>query len=125
MKLKRSSRLDPLQSIPGVGPSIARDLRELGIRRVEDLKGRNPEHLYARSNSLRGVRQDRCLLYVFRCAVYFATATRPDPARLKWWAWKDARPADQRPNPGAQRPGGSTEQRRKRAPRGKGANRSI
>ena len=80
---------DELQSIPGVGPSIAEDLRELGIRRVADLKGRDPERLYARSNAKRGVVQDRCLLYVFRCAVYFASTKRPKPARLKWWVWKD------------------------------------
>jgi hypothetical protein len=32
---------------------------------------------------------DRCLLYVFRCAVYFAEHTRHDPELLKWWNWKD------------------------------------
>lgn len=78
-----------LRCIPGVGPSIARDLWYLGIRRVADLRGRDPERLYARMNRLRGVRQDRCLLYVFRCAVYFATEPRPRPSLLKWWAWKD------------------------------------
>lgn len=82
---------DDLQTIPGVGPSIAADLRELGIRRVADLRGRDPERLYARSNAIRGVRQDPCLLYVFRCAVYFASTQRPKPALLKWWAWKDRR----------------------------------
>jgi hypothetical protein len=91
MKARRNPP-DPLRSIPGVGPSIAGDLRELGIRRVEDLKGRDPERLYARSNVLRGEVQDRCLLYVFRCAVYFATTRRPDPELLKWWNWKDAAP---------------------------------
>ena len=80
---------DELQRIPGVGPSIARDLRGLGIRRVADLRGRDPEALYRESNARRGVRQDPCLLYVFRCAVYFASTARPDPARLKWWRWKD------------------------------------
>lgn len=89
MRLK--ARSDELQTIPGVGPSIAGDLRALGIRRVADLRDQDPEALYQRSNALRGVQQDRCLLYVFRCAVYFATEARPDPARLKWWAWKDAR----------------------------------
>jgi Pathogenicity locus len=80
---------DELQRIPGVGPSIARDLRGLGIRRVADLKGRDPEALYEQSNERRGMRQDPCLLYVFRCAVYFASTARPDPERLKWWWWKD------------------------------------
>lgn len=80
---------DDLQRIPGVGPSIARDLRGLGIRRVADLKGRDPETLYRRLNEQRGVRQDPCVLYTFRCAVYFASTARPDPERLKWWWWKD------------------------------------
>jgi hypothetical protein len=80
-----------LERIPGVGPSIARDLRELGIHRIADLRGRDPERLYAKSNALRGIRQDRCLLYVFRCAVYFASTKRPKPERLKWWTWKDVK----------------------------------
>ena len=89
--MRKKMQSDDLQSIPGVGPSIASDLRVIGIRRVADLRGRDPEQLYARSNALRGVQQDRCLLYVFRCAVYFATVAKPRPDRLKWWAWKDAR----------------------------------
>ena len=32
---------------------------------------------------------DRCVLYVFRCAVYFASNDRHDPKKLKWWTWKD------------------------------------
>ena len=83
-------RKDPLRTIPGVGPSIAADLRALGINDPTDLRGRNPEQLYARSNRLRGVTQDRCLLYVFRCAVYFASTSRHQPERLKWWNWSDA-----------------------------------
>ncbi len=93
MPVKRRASRDPLQSIPGVGPSIARDLRQLGVRRVADLKHRDPERLYGRLNALRGARQDRCLLYTFRCAVYFASTARPDPRRLKWWWWKDRRVA--------------------------------
>jgi hypothetical protein len=85
----KARRRDPLQRIPGVGPSIAQDLRDLGIRDVPDLRGRDPERLYARMNALRGVRQDPCLLYVFRCAVYFASTARPKPSLLNWWAWKD------------------------------------
>ena len=80
---------DPLQAIPGVGPSIALDLRTLGITRVAQLKGRDPERLYARSNALRGVTQDRCLLYVFRCAVYYASTPHPRARLLKWWNWSD------------------------------------
>ena len=80
---------DPLRAIPGVGPSIAADLRALGIKDPTALRGKNPERLYARSNALRGAVQDRCLLYVFRCAVYFANTSRHQPELLKWWNWSD------------------------------------
>lgn len=80
---------DPLQEIPGVGPSIARDLRLLGITNVAQLRGRDPARLYARSNALCGETQDRCLLYVFRCAVYYATEPSPKARLLKWWNWSD------------------------------------
>jgi hypothetical protein len=32
---------------------------------------------------------DRCMLYVFRCAVYYATNKKHDPKLLKWWNWKE------------------------------------
>ena len=38
---------------------------------------------------MRGGTMDRCVLYVFRCAVYFAETSRHDPELLKWWNWKD------------------------------------
>jgi hypothetical protein len=78
-----------LRRIPGVGPSIAADLLALGIRRVEDLRGEDPEQLYERRCGQQRARIDRCLLYVFRCAVYYATEKTHDPALLKWWNWKD------------------------------------
>ncbi len=89
MPTKRSPASDPLQVIPGVGPSIARDLRQLGVRRVADLKGKSPEELYERLGRIRGARQDPCVLYTFRCAVYFAGTSRPSSERLNWWWWKD------------------------------------
>lgn len=82
--------LRDLRRIPGVGPSIARDLLDLGVRRVAELDGADPEALYERLCALRDERIDRCMLYVFRCAVYFAGPEPHDPERLKWWAWKDA-----------------------------------
>lgn len=80
-----------LTRIPGVGPRIAEDLWQLGIRRILDLKGKNPEQLYDRLCALQGKHVDRCMLYVFRCAVYFASNERHDTERLKWWNWKDRR----------------------------------
>ncbi|RJQ31590.1 MAG: pathogenicity locus [Peptococcaceae bacterium] len=77
------------QRIPGVGKSIARDLWDLGYRSTSDLRCQDPEDMYARLCLIRGGRLDRCLLYVFRCAVYFASETAHDPDLLKWWNWKD------------------------------------
>ena len=85
-----------LQTIPGVGKSIAEDLCNIGILTVADLKGKDPEKLYDLSNRFVGKRQDRCLLYVFRCAVYFAENKNPDPEKLKWWNWKDKVMREQR-----------------------------
>ena len=84
-----------LQEIPGVGPSIARDLTDLGVRGLSGLRGQSPEKMFADLSRLRGAPVDRCVLYVFRCAVYFASTERRDPRLLKWWNWKD-RPAKRR-----------------------------
>ena len=82
---------DELQQLPGVGPSIAADLRRLGVRSVRALRRRNPERLYRRLCDLTGERQDPCVLYVFRCAVYASRTARPRAELLKWWNWKDRR----------------------------------
>lgn len=78
-----------LQSIPGVGVSIARDLMDLNIQSVSELKGKDPQKLYDDLIVLRNEHQDRCVLYVFRCAVYFAETADPKARLLKWWNWKD------------------------------------
>lgn len=79
-----------LQRIPGVGPSIAQDLYGLGVHRVSDLRGQDPEDLYNELCAQLGKRVDRCVLYVFRCAVYFASNAEHEPEKLKWWHWKNA-----------------------------------
>ena len=82
---------DPLQIIPGVGPSIALDLRDLGVKQVRDLEAHDPQEMFDALCAMRGEKIDRCVLYVFRCAVYFATTQRHDPELLKWWNWTDDR----------------------------------
>jgi hypothetical protein len=86
---RRRTTEDNLETIPGVGKAIAEDLRNIGIRKISDLKGKSPERLYAKSNKHEGVVQDRCLLYTFRGAVYYASHQRHDPKKLKWWNWKN------------------------------------
>jgi len=90
-KAKRSLDPEELQNIPGVGPSIARDLVDLGYSRVAQLRGADPEQMYQDLCALRGGHIDRCVLYVFREAVYYASDSVHDSELLKWWNWKDAK----------------------------------
>jgi hypothetical protein len=87
---------DELQEIPGIGVAMAGDLRLLGITRVADLRDRDPQGLYAELETLMGAHVDRCVLYVFRCAVYWAGTDTPDPGLALWWNWKDGGEAERR-----------------------------
>lgn len=81
--------LTAFRQIPGVGKTIAEDFWDIGLRSLDDLKNADPEILYERLCKVQNTRVDRCMLYVFRCAVYFASTTNHDPELLKWWNWKD------------------------------------
>ena len=85
-----------LSRIPGVGPSIAADLFSLGVQEIAELRGANPDSLYADLCARVGQHVDRCVLYVFRCAVYYASESRHDPEKLKWWNWKDVKASRER-----------------------------
>jgi len=78
-----------LRIIPGIGPSIANDLWNLGIRSVAQLKSKDPEVLYNTLCRRAGTHIDRCVLYTFRCAVYYASHRTHNPKLLLWWNWKD------------------------------------
>jgi len=93
---RRAGARGELIRLRGIGPSLARDLESLGIRRVEDLVGGDPEALYRRLCAATGEAQDRCVLYAFRCAVYQASHARPAPDLCDWWAWKDGGLASRR-----------------------------
>ena len=88
-KPRMNRNLKELQTIPGVGKSIAQILWNIGIENVSDLKGKDPEELYLRICADQGYQVDRCVLYVCRSSVYFAENKNPDPEKLKWWNWKD------------------------------------
>lgn len=85
------SSLREFKRIPGVGDKVAQDLWNLGYRSVPELSNQDPEIMYRRLCEHQGAHVDRCMLYVFRCAVYFASNEEHDPELLKWWNWKDAR----------------------------------
>jgi len=80
--------LKELKTLPGVGKKLARELYDLGYRHVSDLENEDPEKMYQQLCYLRGKHIDRCVLYVFRCAVYYASNGEYTPELLKWWNWK-------------------------------------
>jgi hypothetical protein len=93
----QKSFLHDLKRIPGVGNNIAQDLWNLGYRSVHELKDQDPEEMYKRLCEHQGTHVDRCMLYVFRCAVYFASNEEHDPELMKWWNWKDEKGKRQMP----------------------------
>src|SRR3989338_3237868 len=86
--LNNAAMNNPLRAIPGFGQASIRDLNELGIFAVSDLMGKNPEDLYAQLEQKVGAHVDRCVLYGFREADYFAEGGS-EPEKLEWWNWKD------------------------------------
>lgn len=78
-----------LTVIPGVGSDMAKHLFGIGITCVEDLRNADPEDLYQKDCIASGGQLDRCVLYVYRCAVYYANNDIREPELLKWWNWKN------------------------------------
>ena len=61
-----------LIKIPNVGTNTKQDFINIGITCIEDLKGKNPEQLYLQDCEFKKYKEDRCQLYLFRMAVYYA-----------------------------------------------------
>lgn len=89
MKYIPLNKAQKLTDIPGVGISIAQDLQLLGYKKPADLEGQDPEEMYSRLMASTGNYIDRCILYVFREAVYYVSTSNPEPEKLLWWSWKD------------------------------------
>ena len=78
-----------LRKIPYVGKETEQDLLLLGFDSIASLKGADPQQMYEKECECKGVKIDRCQLYVYRMAVYYAENEVHDPEKLKWWNWKD------------------------------------
>lgn len=89
MEMPEKNQASDLKKIPGVGANMEAHLQNIGIHCIADLIGKDPEQLYHMDCLKKGFQDDRCVLYVFRCAVYFAEHEQPEPEKLKWWYWKD------------------------------------
>lgn len=73
MRYEKSKRF---KTIPGIGVNMEQRLFNIGIKTIEDLVGEDPEELYLKDTAFNGRPADRCVLYVFRLAVYLITTSR-------------------------------------------------
>lgn len=89
MATYKAKILKQLRLIPGLGKACSLDLWNIGIRSISDLAGQSPGLLFDKLNTVTGATHDVCILYTFRCAVYFATEKNHDKEKLNWWYWKD------------------------------------
>ena len=81
------SRTIHLTDLPNVGPSIAEDLRAIGIQAPGDLVGKDPVELYDRLNEITGRQHDPCVLDVFLSVTDFMNGNAAQP----WWAYTQER----------------------------------
>jgi hypothetical protein len=76
-----------LEQLPNIGPSLARDLRQIGIGHPDELRGQDAYALYRRLCERSGRRQDPCVLDTFMAATDFMSGAPPAP----WWHYTPIR----------------------------------
>ena len=72
-----------LEQLPNIGPSMAADLRSLGIQHPRELAQHDAMALYQALCRHSGKRQDPCVLDTFMAATDFMRGAAPAP----WWAY--------------------------------------
>ncbi len=86
----RSARdCQQLEQLPNIGPSLAADLRLLGVRHPRELAARDAFAMYRELCARTGKRQDPCVLDTFMAATDFMRGAEPRP----WWAYTAQRKA--------------------------------
>ncbi len=78
-----------LQQIVNIGPSTAEDLKRIGIRKPQQLIGKNPLELYKKICERSGEFNDPCVLDVMISSVEYMEGKRP----RKWWDYTKRRKA--------------------------------
>ena len=82
-KARSAADCECLEQLPNIGPSIAADLRAIGIRTPADLCGQDAFTLYRRLCETTGLRHDPCVLDTFMAATDFMRGAPAAP----WWAY--------------------------------------
>jgi hypothetical protein len=79
-----------LTKIPGIGKDMAQHLIAAGYPSIDSLKGQSPDDVYVRDCFAQGIQVDRCALYCYRLAVYYADHDgQLPPDKQNWWSWKE------------------------------------
>jgi len=89
LKARAADECELLEQLPNIGPSIAGDLRQLGIQHPRELAERDALALYRALCEATGKRQDPCVLDTFMAAVDFMRGAEPRP----WWTYTAERKA--------------------------------
>lgn len=89
LKARHAAECERLEQLPNIGPSIAADLRRIGIVHPAELADRDPFALYQALCRQTGKRQDPCVLDTFIAAVDFMRGGAAQP----WWAFTARRKA--------------------------------
>jgi len=88
-KATHADECEALEQLPNIGPSLAADLRRIGIRSPRDLRGRDAFVLYQKLCAATGERQDPCVLDTFMAVTDFMRGAPAAP----WWAYTAQRKA--------------------------------
>ena len=83
----RRENIKKLTDLPNIGPSIAADLRLLGIDSPQQLAGREGIDLYRRLCDITQTRHDPCVLDTFMSITDFMAGNPPQA----WWFYTPER----------------------------------
>lgn len=80
-KARHAAECQTLEQLPNIGPSIAGDLRGIGVQQPAQLAELDAFELYQRLCRATGKRHDPCVLDTFMAATDFMRGAPPRP----WW----------------------------------------
>jgi len=88
-KAAHADECEQLEQLPNIGPSLAADLRLLGVEHPRQLATRDAFVMYQSLCAITGRRQDPCVLDTFLAATDFMRGAAPKP----WWSYTAQRKA--------------------------------
>jgi len=88
-KAASAAECHTLEQLPNIGPSLAADLRLIGVHSPDDLRGKDAFVLYRKLCTVTGQRHDPCVLDTFMAATDFMSGARAAP----WWHYTARRKA--------------------------------